>query len=309
MKFNDVEKKLITELVKFDFSSTATGVSFLNKYFCDEDDRVYLVTSNRINHTNGKYYICFKKGDQSQIKKKREVFYKYINLIQLIRTLQNEGLIIVVKDDPLKHKSQNPQPKTTIVGLDKYIFQVDTNNAICQFTTKEDMSNEFDLDNGTWTIQSNTNDDTVVCYEFTDNTLPIRDFLFGMIYVSTDLRNLVDNKFQTAEDQELKIAKRGICISRVGIIVSFFVAIFSSIASVYFSLYTDKTPDDVKVCSDDSLILGIKSDIYNIKQNVDDIKQNIDSINLKKLDGTYSIKIKNLNKRSNTKVDFSINKQ
>ena len=200
MKFSENEKDFIRELVNFDFSQTNIGWSLLldsKKYFYE--DEIALFMSRQWG--NGKYKLYYLNDDADK-KKNRNLLYKYVEIFQLINKLNENRLITIIPD-----RGQ----KSNAVFLSNYGKDTDVIVSITLsrpnqiYTFDINQNEKIEAINGQWT-KGSENITEKESISFDNNTLPIEDFLYGIIYISPELVDLKEAEFQTYEEKTLNIA-------------------------------------------------------------------------------------------------------
>lgn len=248
MKFDAIERTFIQSLVNYDFSSTKIGYAFLEEEIIN--DKGFALLCPRIGN-EGKYYMYFTKGIIN-IEENQRLLYNYVKIFQLINKLEEMGLITILQDNNIK---KDP----CFIFPNRADYNIKTkNNTCCVFKKRDALGYEIelslDLKTGKWTESisqiKGRHEHEIPCVPFDNSNLPLEHFLYGMIYVSPDLRKLVDDEFETYEEKTLSIAQKSLTEAKNSVkkaTQAIWVSVVSIIISVVVSMCTLNMSTDVNL--------------------------------------------------------------
>ena len=194
MLFKENEKKIINNIVNYNFGNTLGRFFISNGISEIEDDGVYFYYEDSLDEN---YYIFLRHSLSDEETKK--MFFQKVEAINLISKLIDLKYLTVAR-------TTKQRPYSCLWG-----HTANVNNNIVEFVPSGQVQEYIDRTNFTIHLSGNTPREGIKLSFINPNMI---DFMEGFVYVNSELEELVHNDYKTPEEifreKELDNAKKSL---------------------------------------------------------------------------------------------------
>ena len=239
-KFNKREKEIIKNLVDYykNRDNLCTVAVFLTERVVVENYKIAI-------REDGQYIIYAKKDHQ------KEALYKVVEIINLFRYLIDEHLIYLMPGNIHEFffigekneivKNNNDFSKAVLFANEDYINRQDN----CWY----DRNNQLKY----------------VCFSFTEDQFPIKDFISSVPVISPELELLVNDNFKT-------LGEKTLCVTRITALISFFGLLIALLSTNMCSTKINKEQHKENIKSMQAIEQEVSSSSSQIINAINDLE-------------------------------------